>query len=120
MSAIFGLIQLDGFATERHSIQQMAEALAHRGPDDTSILLGGSMGLGHCMLHSTPESLHEVQPLKRGPLLRYILERGIRPYVPTKGLMAWRRLRRQPQYPAYEQIRILHREFVHKPVFMSV
>ena len=43
----------------------MIESLAHRGPDGRSVWLEGSVGLGHCMLRTTPESLNEHLPLRR-------------------------------------------------------
>jgi len=41
----------------------MDAALAHRGPDGLT-WCGGAVGLGHRMLHTTPESLHETLPLR--------------------------------------------------------
>lgn len=41
----------------------MVEAIEHRGPDGIDTWRDGSLGLGHCMLHTTPESLYEQQPL---------------------------------------------------------
>ena len=41
----------------------MADALAHRGPDGINIWQAGPVGLGHCMLQTTPESLDEHLPL---------------------------------------------------------
>lgn len=42
----------------------MMRALAHRGPDGTGLWCSGEVGLGHLMLHTTPESLHEHMPLR--------------------------------------------------------
>jgi asparagine synthase (glutamine-hydrolysing) len=41
----------------------MVETLAHRGPDGSGTWHTDSVGLGHCMLWTTPESLHEQLPL---------------------------------------------------------
>ena len=42
----------------------MVDSLAHRGRDGSGLWLNGSIGLGHQMLWTTPESLHEKQPLQ--------------------------------------------------------
>ena len=41
----------------------MNSILAHRGLDGAAVWHNGVVGLGHRMLHTTPESLHEVLPL---------------------------------------------------------
>jgi asparagine synthase (glutamine-hydrolysing) len=41
----------------------MMKALGHRGPDDSHFWNEGPAGLGHVMLWTTPESLHEKLPL---------------------------------------------------------
>jgi asparagine synthase (glutamine-hydrolysing) len=41
----------------------MAQTMPHRGPDGIGGWNDGPAGLGHLMLHSTPESLHEKLPL---------------------------------------------------------
>jgi len=63
MSGIAGLFYLDGRPVEQTEIEQMTNILAHRGPDNAGIWRKGSVGLGHRMLHTTPESLHEKLPL---------------------------------------------------------
>jgi asparagine synthase (glutamine-hydrolysing) len=63
MSGIAGLYMLDGRPVEPTSVSRMVQKMAHRGPDDDGVWNKGSVGLGHCMLHTTPESLHETQPL---------------------------------------------------------
>jgi asparagine synthase (glutamine-hydrolysing) len=40
----------------------MTEIIGHRGPDGAGYWLDGPVGLGHRMLHTTPESLQEQQP----------------------------------------------------------
>jgi len=41
----------------------MVDTMRHRGPDGLSTWNTGSVGMGHAALHTTPESLHETQPL---------------------------------------------------------
>ncbi len=41
----------------------MTDAVSHRGPDGTGTWVNGSAGLGHRILRTTPEALHEYQPL---------------------------------------------------------
>lgn len=41
----------------------MTDAMAHRGGDDVGTWVEGSVGLGHRMFRTTPEALHERQPL---------------------------------------------------------
>jgi asparagine synthase (glutamine-hydrolysing) len=47
----------------RPDIDCMTERLAHRGPDGSGVWNEGSVGLGHRMLWTTPESRHERLPL---------------------------------------------------------
>ncbi|MBK7665096.1 MAG: lasso peptide isopeptide bond-forming cyclase [Sterolibacteriaceae bacterium] len=68
MSAIAGLLRLDGLPAEASQIERMTDVLSHRGPDGRAILLDGPASFGHCMLRSTPESLKERQPWKFGEL----------------------------------------------------
>lgn len=63
MSGIAGIYCLDGSPLEQSALAQMVDLLAHRGPDDSGLFLQGSIGIGHRMLWTTPESLHEKQPL---------------------------------------------------------
>jgi asparagine synthase (glutamine-hydrolysing) len=46
----------------------MADRLVHRGPNGVKTWQDSSVGLGHCMLWTTPESVRERLPLVRGPL----------------------------------------------------
>jgi len=43
-------------------LTRMGESMHHRGPDGSAIWQDESIGLGHCMLHSTAESLDEKLP----------------------------------------------------------
>lgn len=63
MSAITGIVYLDGRPVERARVEAMTEALARRGGDGGGVWTEGSAGLGHRLLSTVPESLHEKQPL---------------------------------------------------------
>jgi len=63
MSAITGIYYLDDRPVTRHEITGMVESMPHRGPDGSDVWADGSVGLGHCMLHTTPESLQEKLPV---------------------------------------------------------
>ena len=63
MSGIAGIYYLDGRPVERTDVQRMVDSIAHRGPDGCGVWTDGSVGLGHRMLWTTPESLHEKLPL---------------------------------------------------------
>ena len=62
MSAIYGVVATDGAPVARETLAPMAAALSFYGPDGHGQWCGESIGLGHLMLHVTPESLHERQP----------------------------------------------------------
>jgi len=64
MSGIFGIYNLDGKTVQSDSLGRMGDKLAHRGPDGADIWCDRSVGLGHRMLWTTPESLLERLPLK--------------------------------------------------------
>lgn len=64
MSAIFGIHYLDDRPVSRMTLEEMAAVLAHRGVDGSRVWCSGTIGLGHRMLWTTPESLHEVLPLE--------------------------------------------------------
>ncbi|MFQ6030165.1 MAG: asparagine synthase (glutamine-hydrolyzing), partial [Dehalococcoidia bacterium] len=63
MSGIVGIFNLDGRPVDEVSLHGMLAAVAHRGPDESGIWVEGSVGLGHCQLRTTPESLNEHQPV---------------------------------------------------------
>lgn len=63
MSAIFGILHLDGRPVEPAHLEAMRAAMAEWGPDGDAIWTSGSIGLGHLLLHNTPESLGEDQPI---------------------------------------------------------
>lgn len=62
MSGIAGVVSFDGAPVSGEEIARMIAAMAHRGPDGVSSHFSSVMGFGHCMLHTTPESLLERQP----------------------------------------------------------
>jgi asparagine synthase (glutamine-hydrolysing) len=63
VSAIFGLVYLDGRPVEPAALESMRARLAHWGPDRGEVWCQGSAGLGQVLLHSTPEARHETMPL---------------------------------------------------------
>ncbi|NTV62880.1 MAG: lasso peptide isopeptide bond-forming cyclase [Oscillochloris sp.] len=63
MSAIVGIYNRDARPVQGADLATMLVALAHRGPDRSAQWRSGPIGLGHGMLHTTPESLHEQLPL---------------------------------------------------------
>ena len=66
MCGIAGILRRDGEsieASERPILRSMAHQVAYRGPDGIHHWIRGSVALGQCMLHTTPESLEETQPL---------------------------------------------------------
>jgi asparagine synthase (glutamine-hydrolysing) len=66
MSGIVGFLHFDDRPADPAVLGCMAERLAHRGPDGSGTWCGVSVGLGHRMLHTTPESLTERQPVVLG------------------------------------------------------
>ena len=62
MSAIVGIFFIDGRPVEVRNLESMVETVAKWGPDGTGLWNSGSIGLGHRMLHTTPESLDEQLP----------------------------------------------------------
>lgn len=63
MSGIAGVYHADQRPVDRSAIGLMVDAIAHRGPDGRNTWQDASVGLGHAMLHATPESEHTGQPL---------------------------------------------------------
>lgn len=62
MSAITGIYHPVGGHIDRSIVSRMTRALAHRGPDGIDTWQEGPVGLGHCMLRTTPEAFHEPLP----------------------------------------------------------
>ena len=63
MSAIAGIYHLDGHPADIPLLQRMMRAMSLRGPDGGGHWFSGPVALAHGMLHTTPESLREEQPL---------------------------------------------------------
>ncbi len=64
MSGIFGLFNTDGAPIADRDLARMAALLERRGPERTGIWHDDVAGLGHTLLATTPEALHERLPLR--------------------------------------------------------
>lgn len=62
MSGIAGFYYLDNRSVEQPELERMTNILSHRGPDDVGLWYENSVGLGHRMYWTTPESLQEKLP----------------------------------------------------------
>src|SRR3989441_814506 len=62
MSAIAGIVRLDGAPADRANLDRMLERLAHRGPDGHGSHIADSCGLGPRMLWTPPQALHQRLP----------------------------------------------------------
>lgn len=62
MSAIAAILLLDERLEGAPLIEGLTRRMSRRGPDAREHWAAGRISLGHCMLRSTPESLHERQP----------------------------------------------------------
>ncbi|MDH3742994.1 MAG: asparagine synthase-related protein, partial [Hyphomicrobiales bacterium] len=76
MSAIAGIIRFDGGPVEAADIEQMTDAMAHRGPDGIYHHHRSSIALGYCQLCTTTEALEEVQPAFSGDQQRVLVMDG--------------------------------------------
>lgn len=63
MSGIAGIVRFDGGPVDPADLHAMTDRMRHRGPDGVDHWVDGSVGLGQCMLATTPEALDERQPL---------------------------------------------------------
>ena len=63
MSGIAVIYNLDGRPADGRLLDRMLSAIAHRGRDGMGRWIGGSVAIGHAMLHTTLESTREPQPL---------------------------------------------------------
>lgn len=63
MSGIAAIYQRNGGPVRPTMLEKMVRAMAHRGPDGMTHWVNGAVGLGHCLMHTTPESLREAQPV---------------------------------------------------------
>lgn len=64
MSAIFGIVGKNHRPIEASWVSSMEDNLRHRGPNGMQTWQDESVALGHLMLHTTPESLFDKQPLE--------------------------------------------------------
>lgn len=64
MSGIAVIYNRDGRPAERGLLTKMLAAISHRGPDGLAGWVDGPVGLGHAMLVTTPEAVHESQLLR--------------------------------------------------------
>jgi asparagine synthase (glutamine-hydrolysing) len=62
MSGIAGIFSFSSRPVLPEQLQAMGSALSHRGPDGISCYCHEAIGLVHCMLYDTPESLLENLP----------------------------------------------------------
>jgi asparagine synthase (glutamine-hydrolysing) len=63
MSAIAGILWFDPAASRPGQVSTLTSAMRTFGPDEQTHWSGHGVELGHCMLRTTPESLHERQPV---------------------------------------------------------
>jgi len=63
MSGIAGIFHLDGRPADAVLLRRMTDVISRRGPDGVGYWAQGPVAFGHRMLHTTPESLLENQPL---------------------------------------------------------
>ena len=63
MSGLVGIHRIDGHPADATTLARMVRAIAHRGADGEGQWQAGPTALGHRLLYTTPESLHERQPV---------------------------------------------------------
>jgi len=66
MSGIFGIYHRDGHLVNDETLNSMSLSMTHRGPDGSDIWHDGTIGIGHRMFHTTPESQDEKLPYVDG------------------------------------------------------
>lgn len=64
MSAIAGMLRLDGDRVARGCVERLTAAMRSSAPDGAAHWYGGPVALGHGMLRTTREAAAEVQPLE--------------------------------------------------------
>ena len=77
MSAIAGLVRWDGGPADAEALARMTGAMRHRAPEGIAHWHQGPATLGHGALRTTPESLHEAQPLADAEGTRVLVLDGI-------------------------------------------
>ncbi|MGB1249575.1 MAG: asparagine synthase-related protein [Candidatus Promineifilaceae bacterium] len=63
MSGIYGIFRKDGAPVSAESMAEIRKPIAFWGRDGADEWRADCIGLGHLMLHTTPESLHERLPI---------------------------------------------------------
>ena len=63
MSAIAAILRFHGDPVRDGEIENLIEAMHARGPHGSTVWRDGSIALAHSMLHGTPQSFAEMQPL---------------------------------------------------------
>lgn len=63
MSGIAGVYHADGRPVKENVLRRLLDAQSHRGPDGTGTQCQTAIALGHLAMHTTPEAVHETQPL---------------------------------------------------------
>jgi asparagine synthase (glutamine-hydrolysing) len=66
MAAIAGILRFDGAPVATREVCLLMSQMSHRAPDGTSSFTGEGIALMHGALHTTPESVHEHQPIRLG------------------------------------------------------
>ena len=66
MSAIAGLLQLDGAPADAALVGRMLDSMRHRGPDGYRVRASGAVALGYAALHTTPDAAGGQQPVVAG------------------------------------------------------
>ena len=64
VSGTCGLVNLDGAPVTTDELESMASLLERRGPEGTGLWVEDAAGLGHTLLATTPEAVHERLPLR--------------------------------------------------------
>ncbi|MDX9956789.1 MAG: asparagine synthetase B, partial [Anaerolineae bacterium] len=64
MSGIFGIFNFDGQPVAREQLETMRDGMAYWGPDGSALWQDGPIGLGHLLLHNTPQASGESLPLR--------------------------------------------------------
>src|SRR6266481_6125864 len=62
MSGICGIVNLAGEPVSSGDLNLVSSALSHLGSDGSQMWIDGAAGMGHQMMHITPESLTETLP----------------------------------------------------------
>jgi asparagine synthase (glutamine-hydrolysing) len=62
LSGIYGIFYKEGAPVTSQVLEPLKAAMVQWGPDGQGTWCQGSVGLGHLMLHTTPESLNERLP----------------------------------------------------------